>query len=1106
MKSFEVWNHTLKGQYLIEASAGTGKTYTLAGLYLRHLLESESLLPENILVLTFTNAATAELRNRLRSLLSQAKQHLLKQNICEDDSIATYLDELANPNQALKKLKTALLSFDQAAVFTIHGFCKTVISDMNAECGSPAFHELIDSRDYLQKWVYGFYRRQHQQVSSLLMNFAPKPDSVIKKLSSLLSKRHFEDAAPLHDWQDFVKIIENLKDLQTQWLEQKEILMDYLLAGYLPKNSYHPDKRQQYIQQIDCFFQGQIVKNAKNYTASHIQSKFLKNAKPTAIPTFFQDFETLLEQVYDLEHNVNLVQLSFVHACWQSIKQQQQQLFLHEGKFSFDHLVETVAQACENSETLCQNIAEQWPLLLVDEFQDTDSLQWSIFDNCFLQQNNNMVLVGDPKQAIYDFRGGDVFVYQKAKQKIKKHYNLSTNWRSSQQMLAISNQFFDFESSFQMDWIHFKPSLACPQKSQLLDSISTACIAFDVKKSQRLEHMSTEIQRLLTQAKIEGKTATGKQSRKLQESDIAILVNSNYEAKEVYNFLLLQGLNVSLWSDDSVMQSDSATDLYFFIRALLHPNIRNINTSLHSSFYAKSLAEIHAQSPETHISRFIDLKAKLQNQPLALGLQSVIRAEKIDLQLLSRPDGERRWMDLQHLLEIIAALSQSLSLSGLLEWLDEEMNQNSSVNDEEKHKRKLESDGNKITIQTLHKSKGLEYGVVFLPFADSLKEKISSRNSGTYKFVESLHDHKWNGYINWQVNKNCKEQIEEEHIGVQRRKMYVAMTRSKYRLYLGLDSEYKTTQSQFENTTIAKILENSGVNPSTAPVFSNQKSDKNHSQLTPLTNSEFHRKLSPPRRTSSFSALNNAQNSSHQAFLEDNVVPEMDYNNHLHFPKGASSGDLIHKILEILPFNSDLAQIASVVAEQLQRRQIDLQWLPALSQQMKTVLHSPLWNGGPCLQNIENYIVEMEFLLPFQQSNINTLSAWLTQHREQAVEFDFESIKGYLSGFIDLVFEWRGQYFVLDYKSNHLGYSHSDYHQENLKNCIREHNYDLQYLLYSTALVRSLKLRKPDFQLSKDFGGVVYLFTRGANGKAANGMYFNRPSDDLLNKMQESFR
>lgn len=1098
MKSFDTWTKTLTGQCLIEASAGTGKTYTLAALYLRFLIEKQSLLPENILVLTFTNAATSELKTRLREQLIQAKLHLSKVKSCEDSSLANYLDEINDSVSAIQKLSISLQCFDQAAIYTIHGFCKKIIEDFNSECGSPVFHELTDPRDHLDHWIYDFMRKQLNDKPQRMMLFAPKIESLKKKINSLLSKKHFPDASPITNWEQFCEFETKLGNLQEQWQSQQEILLDYLLSGDLKAMSYNLKKREQYKQQISNFFNGKLDAPLKNYHASNIQNSYKKNIEPKPIPEFFYEFENCFNRIYNLAHKANLVEIAFVYECWLSVKKQQQKMFNNEGLFGFDDQIETIYNATKESETLRKNISEQWSVLLVDEFQDTDSMQLSIFENCFLNQQNDVVLVGDPKQAIYDFRGGDVFVYQKAKEKIKKHYSLQTNWRSSSDMLAATNKLFAFPESFHLDWIRFESSKPKPIQAEYISEPDKALQIIDSPKENRLNILSNEIKSLLTKTQIKSDLNT----RNISEGDIAIIVNSNQEAKSTYQALLMQGLNVSLWSDANVMETETAKELFYLIRAINQLSLSNINTSLHSHFFGFGINQIHKIVDEDRLQQFIEFRMQLQKKSFSVGLQELIQDNSIHHQLLTNRDGERRWTDLQHLLELIAdTFKQKQSLDVLQEWLSTEISDSQILSEDDQRKRKLESDGEKITILTIHKSKGLEYSIVFMPFADAIKEKISSKNSGSYKFVESLHDKNFNGFINWQVDDHTKDQLEIEHIAVQRRKLYVALTRSKFRLYLGIDSK---NEKQFKNTTISELLEHSDVN-----YFETQPQEVSYSKqttkdLTELSYNSCKRTLNQPTRISSFSGL--TPNEQHGLYdPEENLPIEIDYNDYMQFPKGSLSGSLQHEVFEEIDFNNSLDKIKPEVERILKKYQFDLRWTQCLSIQIKTILGTPLVSNGPKLSDLKNIIVEMEFLLPFNEENTHKISNWLSEHRGQSTTFKFNSIQGFLSGFIDLIFEHNGQYFILDYKSNHLGNDHESYSFSQLEQSIQDHHYDLQYLLYSVALIKTLQIRIPDFDFDKHYGGVYYLYTRGVNGKASEGIYFNKPSKKLLKKMMESF-
>ncbi|HFC29426.1 MAG TPA: hypothetical protein ENJ44_00095, partial [Oceanospirillales bacterium] len=789
-----------------------------------------------------------------------------------------------------------------------------------------------------------------------------------------------------------------------------------------------------------------------------------------------------------------------IYACWQYVQQKSQQLLNTQGLYQYNDQIKVVSEAVNNNPKLVKLIAEQWQCVMVDEFQDTDAQQLAIFEKCFMDAQHDVIFVGDPKQAIYSFRGADVFVYQQAKEKIKQQFNLATNWRSSAKMVQASNQLFDFNDSFIMQWLKFYPSKPKPtSNTELIDTSDATLLSLDhASVDKRLQHMATEIKRLLQFAKIEQNNT----QQTLANQDIAILVNKNSEAIKTYDYLLSQNIAVSLFSDAGVFATEMAQCLYFFLRAINYPSTAYIFTSYQSLFFQKSLNQLHALSIQTEIAQFIDFQIALQKGSIAKNLTAILQKNDVFARLLARIDGERHYTDLMQLLELIQNQADLGKNSEQIEqWLALEIKHNRKPDEEDSYKRRLESDGEKIAIMTIHKSKGLEFPIIFIPFSDSIKDthKIPNQNKNL-KSIVSIHDEQYQGVISWQHSEQAEAQFLLETAAENRRTLYVALTRAKFRTYLGYDSQDKNAKS----ITIHRLLENYGtIQAALNQVNTNSKPNTNIEQQEKLICQKFTGHIPTPISIYSFSALTKIQPHVQQDFINDDE--ELDYTNYFHFPKGSLSGSMQHAIFENINFDSSIQALNKNVSQQLQKYNFSELWQNCLSQQIHKILNTSLWQNGVQLAQLKQYTVEMEFMLPITPNSHKQISTWLSQHRKQATEFSQEQLSGYLTGFIDLVFQHQGKFYVLDYKTNHLGNNFSDYSDNKLQQAIYEHFYDWQYLLYTTALVKYLKTINANFSYQNQFGGVVYLFTRGINGKTAQGIYFKKPEQQIINQMLEYF-
>jgi exodeoxyribonuclease V beta subunit len=521
-----------------------------------------------------------------------------------------------------------------------------------------------------------------------------------------------------------------------------------------------------------------------------------------------------------------------------------------------------------------------------------------------------------------------------------------------------------------------------------------------------------------------------------------------------------------------------------------------------------SLNDLQQMDSEEIISAFVNYRLDSHRLGLHIVLDTVFQEKGVYAKFLQRIDGERQYTDAMQLLELIQnQVDIGNNENQIALWLAKEIEQANVQNQDESTLRKLESDGEKISIMTLHKSKGLEFDCVFIPYAEKIKA-INPPIDGNIKACIATHNENKQGVIYWQHSDTVKSTHSLEQDAETLRLIYVAITRAKHRVYLGLDSSKKTILKTAIYRYYAQIIENDVL---CSVVDGNYRCDKSDNEqvnypeiLQPTT---FNRTLLTPLSVYSFSSLSRKQEIPYQ---ESEQTPlELDYENYFHFPKGSTSGTMQHEILEHIDFDAEIDAIKAEVKKQLAVYSFNENWIDCLSQQMVKITQTNLWQNGPKLAEIVNSIDEMEFLLPVgkhkRSIDKHSISKWLSTHRKQATVFNQDNLQGYLTGFIDLVFEFNNKYYVVDYKSNHLGASFADYSQQNLKQAIEHHYYDLQYLLYCVALVKYLQITFDDFDYEKDFGGVAYIFTRGINGDTGQGVYFTKPENDLIQEMLGAF-
>lgn len=1100
MQIFDLYNENLDGTKLIEASAGTGKTFTLSGLYVRYIVEKK-LLPENILVLTFTKAATAELKTRLRMQLIECKNHLTGINPIiknENPQLFALYESYKQVESALKYVELSLICFDQAAIYTINSFCQKVVDDYNSDCGSPVFQDLINTQEFIKKYVYEFWRIQQNNTPKEFLSQIPALKEIIKKVSELLNKSHYKQVKPVLDWNTNKDLFQQLQMLKHNWNDCQDSVLDYLFSGDFGKK-FSAKIHEKCRNAMNGFLDSFVIPSTnfvERFTPEFLESE-RKSSSSLEMPTYLIDFEVFYNQIIfdgNKGKTGNNLTLSFLYECFNYVKNKLSNNMSEKGMYDYSDQIKIVHESIISNQELVNQISSQWQCIMVDEFQDTDNRQLEIFDKCFNDGKHDLIYVGDPKQAIYDFRGADVFVYNQAKSQTQNQYNLATNWRSSNKMLAASNAMFDFDNSFKFPWLNFTPSSPKKDQKEQLEDVYSSVALIDCEEQYRKTQFANEINRFFQKAKVSDET--------IKPENCAILVNSNIQAIALYDFLLSVDISVSLWSDSGVFSTDSALQLYYLIRAINFPCISHVFTALHGLLFNKNLNELHKFDQEELISEFVNYRLESKDNHIIKVIEGIFIHKNVYSKLLQRLDGERHYTDVQHLLELLLQqIEIGLNNNQIEQWLATQIQQTEVMQEEDERKRRVESDGKKISIMTIHKSKGLEFDHVFIPYADQIKNPAPKSNINIRTCL-ATHDENNKGIMYWRNSKTAIANLDLEARAEKIRHLYVAITRAKHRVYIGLN----TKASNYEILPIRQLIKNIENDKALFSKVINSDFTPQTPQPLPVEINKprvFERALAKPQSVYSFSGLSKKQNVTYE--ISETDFSEIDYMNYFQFPKGSKSGTMQHEILENLNFNASPDEIKTEVSKQLKRNNYDSQWTDCLTKQIDRILNTSLWPKGPQMSQIKNCVDEMEFMLPIKSISQNKIAQWLTGHRKQPTEFKQENLSGFLTGFIDLVFEYENKYYVVDYKSNFLGMEYSDYSTKNLKSAIEHHYYDLQYLLYCVALVKYLQIKVDGFDYAKHFGGVAYLFTRGVNGESGQGVYVNQPDQRLIEEMIGEF-
>ncbi|NOI64889.1 exodeoxyribonuclease V subunit beta [Vibrio sp. 99-8-1] len=1210
--SLDTMTFPLHGARLIEASAGTGKTFTIAGLYLRLLLghgteSSRHQMPltvEQILVVTFTEAATAELRDRVRSRIHQARIAFLRHS-SNDPVIAPLLLEITDHQWAAQTLLNAERSMDEAAIFTIHGFCQRMLTQNAFESGSRFSNEFITDESKLKQLVVCDYWRRYfyslpKALAAEIDNLWASPEALLKEVGSYLTgvpvtltvQPMVGTLEQLH--QQNLNVIEQLK---TEWRQASHDIADVITASDVSKRTFSKKSLPSWIEELNRWANSPTTDYRLCDKLVKFRHSFLieKTKQGEVVPCHpvFDSIEQFLSNKPSIKEPLIAHAIEYCRLRLAETKRDRQWL-------SFDDLLTQLSDAINGDESgqLTSRIKHLYPVAMIDEFQDTDPLQYQIFSRIYLQDTRcGLFMIGDPKQAIYAFRGADIFTYIQARNEVADHYTLGTNWRSSADMVQSVNQLFkQADSPFLYDddipFIEVSPSKGAEERSWCYQDQRQDALTFwllDSDKplakgdylSQMAQSTAVKIKSILDSAENNsayfsgGKTANKK---KVEANNIAVLVRTGSEARLVKQQLASLGVSsVYLSNRDSVFVSPIAQAVLRILNAVLNPDDDSaLRAALASHIFAYTSVELDALNVsesklEQQIYQFQQFHKLWKQRGVMPMLRTVMTQYQIAENILAREFGERELTDYLHLSELLQQASTTLdSEYALLRWFSDQIEQAQSgasgvVDDQI---QRLESERNLVQIVTIHKSKGLEYDLVFLPFLSAYREA----QSGKY------YDSQQKQTIVDITNQSASiEKADKERLAEDLRLLYVAVTRAVYGCFIGVaplrkgrssrdpssahlsaigyliqngeslaSSELnlclqKFSASYSDGITVEQPAEIVDVQPHDLPeqiglfdhddLFAHGSAKGGEIYRANQLKNEIDRQW----RITSYSALVKQGHSSHRALAEtiidtqgvdidaisdDALESEEEQELSIYtFPKGARAGTFLHTLFEQIEFTlaADSSETTEVIIKLLDAEQLERHWLPVLQKLIDDVLNTHLNRAQPDDNPLQSpplathlqlgklasnqKLVEMEFLLPIvflSSSHLAHLSQQYDHISKLAGELGFHTVQGMIKGFIDLIFEHQGKFYVLDWKSNFLGDQSSDYGLEALERAMAEHRYDLQYQIYSLALHRYLSSRITDYDYDLHFGGVYYLFLRGIEKQGSNGIFFQRPDKAFI--------
>jgi exodeoxyribonuclease V beta subunit len=793
------------GISLVEASAGTGKTYCITLAVLRLLLEPDESGRErtigSILVVTFTNAATDELITRIRSILADAVG-VFSGSITYEDRYAPLfaLRDRYGPD-GLRRLRAALASLDQLAVFTIHGFCQRVLTECALESGMPYGAKLVeDERPLVERIAQDWWRRMMYGDDTLAAVAVRKGWKWSDFLDDLKNAQRWPDTRidPQIDIRNAQRDIRSAMDALATVIDPESLSacldsLTWLASAPLAD----PELRGEAVNSAVALGSGDLAGGllaVQQCTTSALRGHVRKASKVEKAAR-----EGLAEQpvllaidcvAAALESLRLAMRVSFIETVSANVLAEKERRHL----LGFDDILRRLRDAiCTEGPDghLATSIRRRYAAALIDEFQDTDPFQFPIFSTAFA--GRPLFLIGDPKQAIYGFRGADIFAYMKAAAEAERRFTLRSNWRSSQELVAGVNALFTQRANpFLYGEIPYvtveaaKKELKSPLPADgrgavhwwYIDQEDGKPVNKGKAEARIHDALADEIVRLLRGGHADGSP--------FSPGRIAILVRGNREGQSVQKRLRRAGVPAILSGMGDILESPEMAEIERILDAVLRPNYGPaVRAALATELLGRDAASIHALSqPESEgewqdlVDDLVQARFVWERHGFMRMIQELLGRFEVSERLLAFADGERRVTNLRHAVELLHAVSveERLSPVALPQWLSRARARNEK--DSDRTELRLESDADAVQVMTIHKSKGLEFDVVLCPSLWLPWIRPDGDPVVVHEDDGVVFDH------GSERNPERSRVANAERLAEELRLTYVALTRARFRSYV----------------------------------------------------------------------------------------------------------------------------------------------------------------------------------------------------------------------------------------------------------------------------------------------------------------------------------
>ncbi|HEV8238384.1 MAG TPA: UvrD-helicase domain-containing protein [Thermoanaerobaculia bacterium] len=1146
-----------RGHVVIEASAGTGKTYTLEHLVV-DLLLTDRVEVDRILVVTFTEKGTEELRERVRSKLRR-----LAAGASSGEETGWTLDE-----EARRALADAAVRFDAATISTIHGFCQRVLTEHSFAHRRLFEQRLVDGREMVAR---GFRTVIGQQLGArgalreqLLAWLRQGND--LTRLEKLVADAVRQRGVLTPRWDPAA-----LRAAARAFLDacDDELLGRALAAAGgstqrrgerdprpLIATFVSADESESLGEQLREWGRKKVTVEGKDDRLWSLLRRGLgrlANSDPAAAHA--------VAALDTLRDGMAPPLAALVGGLRDAVAEWLQVQKHGVGLYDFDDMLLHVREALcgpTADKGLVTALRERWRVALIDEFQDTDEVQWDIFRTLFVEGDgaHRLFLIGDPKQAIYGFRNADVHTYLAARHEVIDGGGtlvpLLANYRSTPALIEACNRIFE-SGFFSGNLAEFQPArpggeerVARDGAGSPLDPVVVVCLRQEGKPPRRIGDARAALAAWIPEEArrlVEGGVTFGIEGhhQPLQYRDLMVLARTGANAREVAEALRRAGVPHVLYGQEGLLATAEAVHVRRVLQAVAAPADGSARLlALLTPFFAVPLAQLAAcrELPETHplAARLLDWSALAESRRYSELFRSLLRDTGLVRRLLATKQGERELTNYQHVFDLLLeeVVRTPAPIGELVARLGSWIAGTSGPPGFDRDVQRLEPLRDAVQVLTMHKAKGLEAPVVFV-----------AGLGGSAPQGEALRVYHLDGERRLHLGKDpvgeIAAAIEAEEAEEIERLYYVALTRARARLYLP-DAANKRSPWRLVEERLTKLTAARTPGFVVTPVECAAEGEDSASgelawrpdparlavpeeqSLQPLRRRHAGRLLTSYtriRRVAAAAAVAeretaNGDGEAEAAVESSDAAAEVAFAPPLalapgELPGGRGTGIFLHRLLEVLDpatvratadFESWRAdrEVTRAIEDAAAEQGVAESSLPAASRLVWNALRTPVAADGLSLPlglcEAERRAVEMELVFPIPEAWHPKLGELPADNESRA---PFRAGRGFVQGVVDLVFEHAGRTYFVDWKSDRL----AAWDAEAIRRHVGEH-YALQAQLYALGVLRLLELRSAEDH-ARRFGGLLYCFLRGI-GSGGAGIYFARPSWEELRGWEDELR